>query len=69
MHQVTRIDPFSFGIDPHSGVVTPHDNLIQRYLSHMKEMYSDQSAAERVLKEEDPLLYEVYEVKDRKSVV
>ena len=62
MHQVTGINPFSFGIDPHSGVITPHDNVIQRYLSHMKEMYFDQSAVESMLKSGDPLLYEVYEV-------
>jgi glucose-6-phosphate isomerase len=63
MGQVTRIDPFSFGVDPSSGIVTPHDNLIQRRLSHMGGMFMDERAREAMLEKEDTLLYEVYEVK------
>ena len=57
------MNPFSFGIDPSTGVITPHDNLVQRFLSHMQDMYLDQTTAAKMLEKEDPLLYEVYEVK------
>lgn len=63
MKQVTRIDPLSFGVDPSSGIVTPHDNLIQRRLSHMGGMFMDERARAAMLEKEDTLLYEVYEVK------
>ncbi len=33
-----------------------------RRLSQMKEMFLDQAAAEEILKEEDPLIYEFYEL-------
>jgi len=62
MAQVSRIEPFSFGIDAASGVITPHQNLIQRRLSHMKGMFMDESAREAMFRVEDTLLYEVYEV-------
>jgi len=63
MEQVTRIAPFSFRVDAASGVITPYDNLIQRRLSHMRGMFMDESATEAMLRAEDTLLYEVYEVK------
>jgi glucose-6-phosphate isomerase len=62
MEATTRIDSFSFSVDPSSGVITPHDNLIQRRLSHMKGMFVDEPATEAVLEREDRLLYEVYEI-------
>ncbi|NIO06299.1 MAG: cupin domain-containing protein [Proteobacteria bacterium] len=62
MEHVTRTDPFSFSVDPSTGIVTPHDNLIQRRLSHMNGMFMDQAAREAMLEVEDTLLYEVYEV-------
>jgi glucose-6-phosphate isomerase len=63
MEATTRIDSFSFSVDPSSGVITPHDNLIQRRLSHMKGMFVDEPATKAVLEREDTLLYEVYEVR------
>jgi len=63
MEEVTRIDPFSFNLDPWSGKITPYDNLVQRRLSHMKGVFMDEEAREAMLAVEDTLLYEVYEVK------
>ena len=34
----------------------------RRYLSQMKDMYYDSAAAEKILKTEDPLIYEFYEL-------
>ena len=34
----------------------------ERYLSQMKNMYQDQEAVEEILKHEDPLIYEFYEL-------
>jgi glucose-6-phosphate isomerase len=62
MKEVTRTDPFAFGVDPSSGVITPYDNLIQRRLSNMKGMFLDEGARETMLEKEDTVLYEVYEV-------
>jgi hypothetical protein len=44
MEQITRIAPFSFAINARSGIIIPHDNLIQRSLSHMEWMVVDETA-------------------------
>jgi hypothetical protein len=36
-------NPFSFAIDARSGIIIPHDNLIQRLLSHMEGMFVDEA--------------------------
>lgn len=44
-----------------TGELDPKGKIITRKLSHMAEMYLDQSAASQLL-EEDPLIYEVFNV-------
>jgi len=53
--------PFSLQLDLQTGVFLPCNNHIQRHLSDMAAMYSDQEAVQRLLAEGDPLLYEVYQ--------
>jgi oxalate decarboxylase/phosphoglucose isomerase-like protein (cupin superfamily) len=60
---VSRIRPFSFAIDWHSGKINSYHNLIQRRLSHMKGMFFDEAAWKARLEMEDTLIYEVYEIK------
>lgn len=55
--------PFSFNI-PFPGYKPSRvDNHILRYLSDLRGQYYDQRAYEKMLTEEDTLLYEVYEIK------
>jgi glucose-6-phosphate isomerase len=56
-------EPFSFNIKGPGYVPETYDNHIQRYLSNMKGQYLDQEAYREMLKNEDVLLYEVYEIK------
>jgi len=42
MEQITRIIPFS--IDARSGIIIPHDNLIQRRLYSLKGIFVDEAA-------------------------
>jgi glucose-6-phosphate isomerase len=55
--------PFSFQINGPEYIPTEYDNHIQRYLSSMKTQYLDQDAVAQMLNSDDPLLYEVYEIK------
>ncbi|MFB6215173.1 MAG: glucose-6-phosphate isomerase family protein [Candidatus Bipolaricaulia bacterium] len=55
------VDPHAINIDLQSGKIENGVERWTRYLSDMKEMYSDSSAANDQLKEDDPLIYEVYE--------
>jgi hypothetical protein len=48
-----RIGPFSFAINARSGIILPHDNLIQRRLSHMERMCVDEAALEARLEIEE----------------
>lgn len=56
------MQPFATMLDFQEGTITPNDNVIIRRLSHMTPMFADQDAAARLLAEDDPVLYEVYEV-------
>lgn len=53
--------PFSTDYVFETGKLDPEGKVIIRKLSHMKEMYLDQEATRERL-EEDPLIYEVYNV-------
>ena len=55
--------PFTFDINQPDFIPSEYDNHIQRQLSNMAGQYHDQSAFNKMLKVEDALLYEVYEVK------
>jgi len=55
--------PFSFQLDGPSFIPAEYDNHIQRRLSAMNSQYLDEDAYEKMLAEEDTLLYEVYEIK------
>jgi glucose-6-phosphate isomerase, archaeal len=52
--------PSIFEIDLARVTMSPYDHLIQRRLSSMKGQFNDLQAYQRMLEEEDVLLYEVY---------
>lgn len=54
--------PYSFDLDPQTGLPSHYDNHIQRRLSAMQGQYLDGEALEAQLALEDTLLYEVYEL-------
>ncbi len=55
--------PFTFDILAADEILSTYDNHIQRRLSSMKGMFVDSAAYEAMRKQDDPLMYEVYEVK------
>jgi glucose-6-phosphate isomerase len=55
--------PFTYHISIADAILGSYDNHIVRRLSAMRGQFSDQEAYERVLAEEDLILYEVYEIK------
>ena len=55
--------PFSFDLEGPDYIPSHYDNHIKRYLSNMDGQYLDQDAFQKRLKDEDSLLYEVYELK------
>jgi len=58
-----KTDPFSFDLEAPNHIPSKYDNHIKRYLSNMTGQYQDEEAYDRILTEEDTLLYEVYEIK------
>ena len=52
--------PFTVAVDEH-GVLAPATSTVERRLSHMKGMYADAVAEERILQERDPVIYEVFQ--------
>jgi glucose-6-phosphate isomerase len=55
--------PYTFELTPPDFVPSHYDNHITRRLSAMKGQYADVAAYDRMLSEEDALLYQVYELK------
>jgi len=58
----TKMDPIAREIDLDSGVIEEASNHWTRYLSDMGTMYNDQDAVDSILEDEDPVIYEVYEI-------
>ena len=54
--------PYSFGIDIANSVLERYDNHIRRTLSSMRGQYFDTAAYDKLLAQEDHLLYQVYEM-------
>jgi glucose-6-phosphate isomerase len=54
--------PFSFTLNLPAGLPTHFDRIIERRLSAMRGQYFDEAALEAQLAQDDPLIYEVYEV-------
>lgn len=54
--------PFAVDIDLRTGVIEDADNHWTRRLSDMGAMYHDQTAVNKRLEREDPLIYEVYDM-------
>jgi glucose-6-phosphate isomerase len=54
--------PFAFILPTPSLIPSAYDNHIERRLSALRGQFSDQAAYERMLAQEDTLLYEVYEI-------
>lgn len=57
-----KVKPFTFDVSVADAIVTDYDHHIQRRLSDMKGMYADTQAYEALLRQEDRLLYDVYEI-------
>jgi glucose-6-phosphate isomerase len=55
--------PFTFDLKPPDFIPSHYNNHITRHLSAMKGQYADTAAYQQMLSKEDPLLYEVYELK------
>jgi len=54
--------PYSFSISLPNGKPTNYTKHIQRYLTDMKNQYSDSVSYDGILRQGDPLLYEVFEL-------
>jgi glucose-6-phosphate isomerase len=61
--QSTKDIPFTFEVSIPKTSMSRYDNYITRHLSSMKGQYADPAAFEAMLRQEDVLLYEVYETK------
>ncbi|MBC8264889.1 MAG: glucose-6-phosphate isomerase, partial [Anaerolineales bacterium] len=59
---MSLMQPFAAQLQFQNGLIEPHGRKIVRRLSDMRGMYLDIAATEELLKQGDPLLYEVYEV-------
>lgn len=59
---MTLMQPFKTEIDLSTGVISPVNRVLKRYLSDMRGMYADEEATGRILNEGNPLIYEVYPV-------
>ncbi len=57
-----RDRPFTFDVSIADALLTAYDNHIQRRLSSMRGMFADGDAFETLLKKQDSVLYEVYEL-------
>lgn len=55
--------PFSFEITGPNFIPDEYDNHIERKLSNMNGQYQDQETLDTILSDDDPLLYEVFEIK------
>lgn len=58
-----KIAPYTFGLAGPDFVPSEYDNHLTRRLTSMQGQYLDRATYERMLAEEDRLLYEVYELK------
>mgnify|MGYP000116902279 FL=1 len=61
MNQFNWDQAFTLDFNLNNGL-SKHADTTKRYLSQMKNMYQDQEAVEEILKHEDPLIYEFYEL-------
>lgn len=61
MNDKISIKPFTFSIDIDNCRLTDADNHIKRNLSDMKNQYLCEEVYNKMIKEDDTLLYEVYE--------
>ena len=61
MNQFNWDQAFTLDFNLNNGL-SKHADTTKRYLSQMKNMYQDQEAIEEILKYEDPLIYEFYEL-------
>lgn len=55
--------PFTFDVSVADAVLSEYDNLIVRNLSNMAGMYADTAAFDKMLAEDDSVLYHVYEIR------
>ena len=57
-----KTGPFTFSIDLPSGIPTYFEDHLERRLSSMDGQFNDVDAFGSILKNSDPILYEVYEI-------
>jgi hypothetical protein len=46
-------DPLSFAVDARSGIIIPHNNLIQRHVSHMRGISVGEASLKARLESEE----------------
>ena len=61
MDERMKLKPFTYKVDAKDARISNPDTHIVRKLSSMKGQYMDEDAYEKILTDEDILLYEVYE--------
>ena len=55
--------PFTFDVSIAEAILSSYDNHTQRRLSNLKGMFADSEAYEALLQQQNPPLYDVYEIK------
>lgn len=55
--------PFSAKVNFKDGVVKPYHSKTERKLSHMRNLFYETSIVEKILKEDDRIIYEAYEIR------
>ena len=53
------LDPFALIVDFRSGALEPHTSRTERRVSDMHGAYADEQALSQLVKDGDPLVYEV----------
>lgn len=62
MDSYVPVNPFTIGFDLTTGLSKDMDST-KRHLSNMDGMFNDQDAYQKIMENEDPLVYEFYELK------
>jgi glucose-6-phosphate isomerase len=56
------IEPFGIDIDVEAGIMHNPQNHVVRRASDLRGYYADEQALERLIEQEDPIMYEVFEI-------
>lgn len=58
-----QVKPFTFDVSVADAILNNYDNHVVRYLADMRGMYADTAAYEKLLAQQNTLLYDVYEIR------